>query len=57
MNKKDILLSEISDLKRSVDLKIGFATRALNNDELEKAETLEKEITDLRSQIQEKKQN
>lgn len=54
MNKKDILRSEISDLKRSVDLKIKRATRALDNDELEKAETLEKEIADLRTQIKEK---
>ncbi|WP_019165877.1 phage major capsid protein [Staphylococcus delphini] len=54
MNKKEILRSEISDLKRSIDLKIRYATRALDNDDLEKAETLEKEIADLRSQIQEK---
>ncbi|WP_194746503.1 phage major capsid protein [Staphylococcus chromogenes] len=56
MNKKDILRTEISDLKRSVDLKIKHATRALDNDELEKAETLEKEIADLRTQIKEKEE-
>lgn len=53
---KEELQSEISDIKRQIDLKVKYATRALNNDELEKAEKLEQEITDLRSQIQEKQE-
>ncbi|MGV3043378.1 phage major capsid protein [Staphylococcus rostri] len=51
---KENLLAEIADIKRSVDLKIKHATRALNNDDLEKAEQLEKEISDLRAQIKQK---
>lgn len=56
MKTKEELKSEISDIKRQIDLKVKYATRALNNDELEKAEKLEQEITDLRSQIQEKQE-
>ncbi|HEB2168419.1 TPA: phage major capsid protein, partial [Staphylococcus aureus] len=56
MKTKEELQSEISDIKRQIDLKVKYATRALNNDELEKAETLEKEIADLRSRIQEKQE-
>ncbi len=56
MKTKEELRSEISDIKRQIDLKVKYATRALNNDELEKAEKLEQEITDLRSQIQEKQE-
>ncbi|CAC7153135.1 phage major capsid protein [Staphylococcus aureus] len=56
MKTKEELQSEISDIKRQIDLKVKYATRALNNDELEKAEKLEQEITDLRSQIQEKQE-
>lgn len=51
---KENLLAEIADIKRSIDLKIKHATRALNNDDLEKAEQLEKEISDLRAQIKQK---
>lgn len=51
---KENLLAEIADIKRSIDLKIKHATRALDNDELEKAEQLEKEISDLRAQIKQK---
>lgn len=54
MNKMQLLQYEIDDTKRQIDLKIKHATRALNNDELEKAEALEKEIADLRTQIKEK---
>lgn len=56
MKTKEELRSEISDIKRQIDLKVKYATRALNNDELERAEELEQEITDLRSQIQEKQE-
>ncbi|UXU65999.1 phage major capsid protein [Staphylococcus agnetis] len=56
MNKMQLLQYEIDDTKRQIDLKIKHATRALNNDELEKAETLEKEIADLRTQIKEKEE-
>lgn len=56
MNKMQLLQYEIDDTKRQIDLKIKHATRALNNDELEKAETLEKEIADLRTKIKEKEE-
>ncbi|MRV26986.1 hypothetical protein GF550_13700, partial [Staphylococcus aureus] len=35
MKTKEELRSEISDIKRQIDLKVKYATRALNNDELE----------------------
>ena len=38
---KEKLQSEISDIKRQIDLKGEVSTRALNNDELEKTEKLE----------------
>ncbi len=51
MDKIKILLGKIEDTKRQIDLKVKFATRALDNDELEKAEQLEKEISNLRSEL------
>ncbi len=40
MDKIEILLGMIEDTKRQIDLKVKFATRALDSDELEKAEKL-----------------
>ncbi|WP_128382867.1 phage major capsid protein [Staphylococcus coagulans] len=54
MDKIKILLGKIEDTKRQIDLKVKFATRALDNDELEKAEQLEKEIQDLRTELKAK---
>lgn len=54
MKTKEILLAEIADTKRSIDLKVKYATRALDNDDLAQAEQLEKEIADLRTQLKEK---
>ncbi|MTV20653.1 phage major capsid protein [Staphylococcus delphini] len=56
MNKIQILLGKIEDTKRQIDLKVKFATRALDNDELEKAEQLEEEIADLRSELKDKEE-
>ncbi|EKO8622949.1 phage major capsid protein [Staphylococcus pseudintermedius] len=56
MDKIEILLGLIEDTKRQIDLKVKFATRALDNDELEKAEKLEKEIADLRSELKDKEE-
>lgn len=56
MNKKAKLKAVIADLQRSIDLKIKVATRALNDDDLEKAEKLEQEISELRKQIAEKEE-
>ncbi|MCE5831902.1 phage major capsid protein [Staphylococcus pseudintermedius] len=54
MDKIEILLGMIEDTKRQIDLKVKFATRALDSDELEKAEKLEQEIADLRSELKDK---
>ncbi|PPD61400.1 phage major capsid protein [Staphylococcus pseudintermedius] len=54
MDKIEILLGKIEDTKRQIDLKVKFATRALDNDDLEKAEKLEQEIADLRSELKDK---
>ncbi|MDR9833895.1 phage major capsid protein [Staphylococcus coagulans] len=54
MEKIKILLGKIEDTKRQIDLKVKFATRALDNDELEKAEQLEEEISNLRSELKAK---
>ncbi|MBA8777259.1 phage major capsid protein [Staphylococcus schleiferi subsp. coagulans] len=54
MDKIKILLGKIEDTKRQIDLKVKFATRALDNDELEKAEQLEEEISNLRSELKAK---
>ncbi|UNB47661.1 phage major capsid protein [Staphylococcus coagulans] len=54
MDKIQILLGKIEDTKRQIDLKVKFATRALDNDELEKAEQLEEEISNLRSELKAK---
>ncbi|EIS6533719.1 phage major capsid protein [Staphylococcus pseudintermedius] len=56
MDKIQILLGLIEDTKRQIDLKVKFATRALDNDELEKAEKLEQEIADLRSELKDKEE-
>ncbi|EGQ3351226.1 phage major capsid protein [Staphylococcus pseudintermedius] len=56
MDKIEILLGLIEDTKRQIDLKVKFATRALDNDELEKAEKLEQEIADLRSELKDKEE-
>ncbi|MFO3691188.1 phage major capsid protein [Staphylococcus felis] len=56
MDKIQILLGKIEDTKRQIDLKVKFATRALDNDELEKAEKLEQEIADLRSELKSKEE-
>ncbi|WP_323697494.1 phage major capsid protein [Staphylococcus pseudintermedius] len=56
MDKIEILLGKIEDTKRQIDLKVKFATRALDNDELEKAEKLEQEIADLRSELKDKEE-
>ncbi|AKS73687.1 capsid protein [Staphylococcus schleiferi] len=56
MDKIKILLGKIEDTKRQIDLKVKFATRALDNDELEKAEQLEKEIQDLRTELKAKEE-
>ncbi|PCF54158.1 capsid protein [Staphylococcus delphini] len=56
MDKIQILLGVIEDTKRQIDLKVKFATRALDNDELEKAEKLEQEIADLRSELKTKEE-
>lgn len=56
MNKKSKLKAVIEDLQRSIDLKIKVATRALNYDDLEKAEKLEQEISELRKQIADKEE-
>ncbi|HEC2144659.1 TPA: phage major capsid protein [Staphylococcus delphini] len=56
MDKIQILLGKIEDTKRQIDLKVKFATRALDNDELEKAEKLEQEIADLRSELKDKEE-
>ncbi|AQN32209.1 phage major capsid protein [Mammaliicoccus sciuri] len=56
MNKKSKLKAVINDLQRSIDLKIKVATRALNDDDLEKAEKLEQEISELRKQIADKEE-
>ncbi|EHL7203042.1 phage major capsid protein [Staphylococcus pseudintermedius] len=56
MDKIEILLGMIEDTKRQIDLKVKFATRALDNDELEKAEKLEQEIADLRSELKDKEE-
>lgn len=48
MNKKQKLQASIKDAQRKIDLKVKIATRALDNDELEKAEQLEQEIAELR---------
>ncbi|AKS69294.1 capsid protein [Staphylococcus schleiferi] len=56
MDKIQILLGKIEDTKRQIDLKVKFATRALDNDELEKAEQLEKEIQDLRTELKAKEE-
>ncbi|EGQ3912364.1 phage major capsid protein [Staphylococcus pseudintermedius] len=56
MDKIEILLGKIEDTKRQIDLKVKFATRALDNDELEKAEQLEQEIADLRSELKTKEE-
>ncbi|HGH0899322.1 TPA: phage major capsid protein [Staphylococcus pseudintermedius] len=56
MDKIQIMLGLIEDTKRQIDLKVKFATRALDNDELEKAEQLEQEIADLRSELKTKEE-
>ncbi len=56
MEKIQILLGKIEDTKRQIDLKVKFATRALDNDELEKAEQLEKEIQNLRTELKAKEE-
>ncbi|WP_323694182.1 phage major capsid protein [Staphylococcus pseudintermedius] len=56
MDKIEILLGMIEDTKRQIDLKVKFATRALDSDELEKAEKLEQEIADLRSELKDKEE-
>ena len=56
MDKIEILLGKIEDTKRQIDLKVKFSTRALDNDELEKAEKLEQEIADLRSELKDKEE-
>ncbi|EJG5118212.1 phage major capsid protein [Staphylococcus pseudintermedius] len=56
MDKIEILLGKIEDTKRQIDLKVKFATHALDNDELEKAEKLEQEIADLRSELKDKEE-
>lgn len=56
MNLKEKLQSAIEDAKRQVDLKVKIATRALEKDELEKAEQIEQEIADLRKVIKEKEE-
>ncbi|QHW36845.1 phage major capsid protein [Staphylococcus ursi] len=56
MDKIQILLGKIEDTKRQIDLKVKFATRALDNDELEKAEQLEEEISNLRSELKAKEE-
>ena len=56
MNTKQKLQASIKDAQRQIDLKVKIATRALDNDELEKAEQLEQEIAELRKKIQEKEE-